>query len=222
MILAARKGGTKFGLQPFQNHFLKSNREPMVGEQLFNAYGFVLAFVGFGVLILGAVWLIRERRPRAATSCGFLAALAVCGYITFWVFGLFEFPAAWFFTILRMPSATSINGVRVSEIVKGKGDRWVTDDYFCGICGDHDNLLALRLETSSNRSDYYFAYDSRTRVIVPLTIAAAGKFPEFMPKGDELVAVSILNGGARGGGQMGNNEMELPAKWFEAVVRTNE
>jgi hypothetical protein len=218
MILAARKSGTKFGLQPFQNHFFYPSCAPMVDEQLFNAYGFVLAFVGFGVLVLGAVWVMRERRPPAVASCGFLVALALCGFVTFWLLGLFEYPSAWAFTILRMPSAKSVKGVRVSEIVRGDA-HWVTDDYFCGICGDHDNLLALRLETSSNRSDYYFAYDSRTREIVPMTIAAAGKFPEFMPDGDDLVAVSTLNGGKRGGGQMGNNLLELPAKWFQAAVR---
>ncbi len=194
----------------------------MVDEKIFNAYGFVLAFVGFGILILGAVWLVRERRPRAVASCGFLVMLAVCGFVTLWVLSLLEFPAAWFFTILRMPSATSVKGVRVSEIVKGGGDRWMTDDYFCDICGDHDNLLAMRLETSSNRFDYYFVYDSRTRVVVPMTDAAAQKFPEFMPDGDEMVAVSTLNEGKRGGGQMGNNVIKLPAKWFEVATRLEE
>jgi len=193
----------------------------MVDEQIFNAYGFVLAFVGSGILILGVVWIMRERRPPAVASCGFLVALAMCGYAMFWVLGLFQMPSAWFFTIARMPSARSVKGVRVSEIVKGAGNHWVTDDYFCGVCGDHDNLLAVRLETSSNRFDYYFAYDSRTRVIVPLTAAAAAKFPEFMPEGDTLVSVWALNGKSSnsGGGSMGNNILELPRKWFEAAVR---
>jgi hypothetical protein len=190
----------------------------MVDEQIFNAYGFVLVFVAFGIFILGAVWVMRERRPRAVSSCGFLVAFAMCGYATFWTLGLFQFPAAWMFTIWRMPGAKSVKGVRVSEIVKGDV-RWVTDDYFCGICGDHDNLLALRLETSSNRGDYYFAYDSRTREVVPMTIAAAAKFPEIMPDGDDLVAVSALNGGKSGGMQMGDNVIELPRKWFRAAVR---
>ena len=111
---------------------------------------------------------------------------------------------------------------RKPKIIKGQDLHWVTDGYIAGICGVPDNLTALRLETPSNSSDYYFAYDSRTRVVVPMTPAAAVEFPAFMPTGDELVGVFELYGNTNSTTTwMGGNEIKLPAKWFRASIRAD-
>ncbi len=187
--------------------------------------GFMIVPMVIGVVSIFAVCVVRKQRPSFWPVFGLLGSLAVLGFVIFWFAGLLEFPCAYAFTLLRIPDATSVNGVPVSKLIKGAGNYWVTDDYFSDLCGDYDNLTTIRLETPSNTTDYYFAYDSRTRVLVPMTDAAAECFPAFMPSDDKLVGVYELNGGTnRVNGfvstmTMGNNEIKLPAKWFRASVK---
>jgi len=50
---------------------------------------------------------------------------------------------------------------------------------------------------------------------------AARRFPALMPPGDKMESVYKLNGGTGFGGSfMGNDELELPAKWFAASTST--
>lgn len=191
-----------------------------MNEYTRNMLGFTIApvILGFGLIV--AVCRARKRRPSFWRVSGILAGLAACGFGVWFVAGLIELPLAYAFTLLRMSGAKSANGVPVSKITKGEFAYWTTDDYFAGKCGDHDNLVTMRLEVLYEGLDYYFAYDSRTRVVVPMTDAAAKRFPALMPAGDKLVNACELNGETNTSFWMGNNELKMPAKWFRAATRT--
>jgi len=189
-------------------------------EHTRNMMGFMIVPMTAGVGGILLVSFLRKRLPSFWPVFGLLGWLGLLGYMVFLSAWFLDLPCAYVFTVLRMPSAISVNGVPVAKIIKGKGGHWVTDDYFARLCGDHDNLTAMRLETPSNSTDYYFAYDSRTRVVVPMTPAAAAEFPAFMPSGDELVGVFELNGNTNSTTTwMGGNEIKLPGKWFRASIR---
>ena len=185
-----------------------------------NMFGFMLVSVFIGAA--GILWYSfhRRRRPPFWKSLGLLSALAVLGVVVFWFCGLLEMPCAYAFTIWRMSGAVSANGVPVSKIIKKDGGYWETDDYFAYICcPNQDFLTTLRLKTPSVSMDYYFEYDSRTRVVVPISDNSAGLYPELMPKGDKLVNAYELTTGTNGGVYLGDGgPLKLPVEWFRNVT----
>lgn len=183
--------------------------------------GFIIVPTVLGVATLLAVCLTRKRRPSFWRVIGLLGGLALFGFVVFWLASALELECAYAFTLLRIPSATSVNGVPVSKIIRAENAHWFTDGYENNLLDTFEdgNLTVIRLNTESNATFYYFAYDSRTHVLVPMTDATAQRFPEFMPSGDELVEVSELNGKTNMEMTVGNNIIKLPAKWFRASIR---
>ena len=142
-----------------------------------------------------------------------------------WLVGIvFEFEYPYTFTLMRVRSAVSTDGRPVSEIITAdgadwsRGLNWHTCSYCASWCGDHKNLVSVRLDAPSNGTSYYFAFCSVTRTLVPMTDETASHFPSLVPTGDSLEGVNELNGKA-GTMSVGDGNLKLPAKWFRTVTK---
>ena len=160
---------------------------------------------------------------RAILSVACAVFLAFLAWLVWFVGMAFECEYPYALTLARVQSATSVNGVLVSKIIRADGanwDRrlhWHTCSYCDYWCGDHKNLIHVHLEAPDKCTIYEFAYCCTTRTLVPMTDETAEHFPSLMPAGDQLKAVSQLS--RTGGGTLGTGELKLPAKWFQTVIR---
>ena len=191
----------------------------LMSEEIRNMLGFMMVPTVLGTAVLIAVCLARKRRPSFWRVFALLGGLVVLGFVVFDVVSVLELECAYVFTLLRIPSATSVNGVPVSKIVKAEDAHWFTDGYNNDLIGNIQNLTAIRLDIGTDPTLYWFAYDNRTRVLVPMTDSAAARFPALMPSGDELVDLGELNAGSPSNMTVGAGVIKLPAKWFRASNR---
>jgi hypothetical protein len=109
-------------------------------EPIRNMLGFVLVPMTIGVAAIVCVCLVRRSIPSFGDAFGLLGGLVLLGLLSFasyLVAWFFELPCGYYFTVVRMPSAISVNGVPVSKIINGDDVHWVTDGYIAGICGEH-------------------------------------------------------------------------------------
>jgi hypothetical protein len=186
-----------------------------------NMLGFISVPTMLGVVGLFAVCLARNKRPSIGRVFGLLGGLALFGFAVFWFASALELKCAYAFTLLRIPNAMSVNGVPVSKIIKAKDAHWFTDGYENDMLEEFEdnNLTVIRMNIGTDTTLYYFAYDNRTRVLVPMTDSTAARFPALMPPGDELVDLGKLNGKTNMTISVGAGIIKLPAKWFRASVR---
>jgi hypothetical protein len=183
-----------------------------------NLLGFTLGPEMFFASMLVLLRIGRRRWPRAGIVALFLVAPATLGLVLFWCAGLFEDPVAYYFTVLRLQRATSVNGVPISKVIPASRGSFSVDDYFAHTCGYYRNLITVRLDPNPpEHAFYYFLYENRRQVLVPINEQTAEAFPALMPKGDELVSMGVLNGtGATI--SFGSGEIKPPAKWFRSVT----
>jgi hypothetical protein len=183
---------------------------------------FMIVPAVFGIAALTASQRYRKQRPPIWLMCLATLGPAGLGFVIFFIAWFTELPVAYTFTIMRMSGAKSASGVRASKLIDDNTAHWYTDDYYARDCGDYKNLTMLRLETALNNSDYYFAYDSITGEVVPMTAAAATRFPSLMPAGDRMANAYALSRGTDtvDGASMsvGNNKLIMPEKWFRRVT----
>lgn len=160
----------------------------------------------------------RRRKHWLLYVLGMLVCWGMAGVVAFLLMWCFEFPCAYAFTLLQISKAVSANGVPVASILGSRSIHWHTSSYYNNVCGVDGDLVALRLETLSISN--YFAYDTATHVLVPMTDAAARQFPALMPLGDTMINVSLLESNANKRGAayamtfVGGDEIKLPEKWF--------
>jgi hypothetical protein len=156
-----------------------------------------------------------------------IMALMVVGIWGIWFYGIvFEYEYPYTFTLMKVRNAKSVNGVPVSQIIRGDGAKWPsamqwhTDSYFADNCGDAPGLVCVLLRAPDNSTSYYFAYSYETHTLVPLTAGTASHFPSLMPSNDPVRIVQEMNGntGAYGNGY---GTFELPEKWFHKVTHTD-
>ncbi len=140
-----------------------------------------------------------------------------------WTVGIiFEFEYPYTLVLTGVRNAKSVEGVPVSKIIKGDGEKWGqlhwhTCSYCAYTCGDHDGLFCVQLDAPDQGTKYYFAYSSLTHTLVPMTDHTAAQFPSLMPAGDHMVNVNQLNGKA-GTMSVGYGNLELPANWFRTAT----
>lgn len=160
---------------------------------------------------------------QAIKIFGFMAALAfVCWLI--WAFGMtFEYEYPYSFVLMSVQSAKSVNGIPVSDIIKGDGAKWPprlhwhTCSYCADSCGNVKGLVCVQLSAPDNSTIYHFAYSRETRTLVPLTRGTAAHYPSLMPTNDPVRIVQQMNGNT---GVLGNGygDFELPEKWFRKTA----
>jgi hypothetical protein len=181
-------------------------------DQFVRASCFFFAEMSFGFM---------KRRIVYALSAALVFYIA--GLV--WVFGIiFEFEYPYTFILMRVRNATTFSGAPIAAIIKALGSEWGreiawhTDSYCANWCGPHKNLICVFLDDPDKSARYLFAYNRQTHTLVPMTVQTAARFPEILPTGDNLVSIAKLHG-REDTAYLGNNALELPAKWFQSVVQ---
>lgn len=193
-----------------------------MNEPMFNLMGFLVVPVTVGAIVITAISVARKQRPSFWRTSGILGGLAALSTFVF-AFGWFcEIPYAYAFTLLlRIPNAKSASGVPISRVIKPTDGCWFTDGYIATAFGLPDNITIVELKPwLTDAVTYFFAYNSKTGVLVPATDSATIAFPSLVPRGDQLKDVAQLCGNGICAGFGGNNEIKLPAKWFLASIGT--
>lgn len=152
---------------------------------------------------------------KKAVKALVITAVVVFGIWAIWFFGdIFEFEYPYTFTLMKVRNAQSVNGIPVSQIIKG-GGHWHTCSYCADGCGDVEGLVCVHLSGTGD----YFAYSYDTHTLVPLNARTAADYPSLMPSNDPVRLVMEMNGntGVQGNGY---GDFKLPEKWFHKVTHT--
>jgi hypothetical protein len=163
---------------------------------------------------------------RGAAILGGIALVGLSLWILWFVGIVFEFEYPYTLTLARVRQAKSADGTPISKIITADvletdgGLRWHTCNYCAHWCGNHNDLVSVRLEAPGKRAAYHFAYSHSTRTLVPMTDAAAAQFPLLLPSGDTLTGINQLNR-KPGVFTVGQAELKLPEKWFGKVTASD-
>ena len=191
-----------------------SNR---TNEDVRNMIGFMALSSIFPSGLLAWFSIRSKLQLRRNLVAGYMAGFAIVGYLAWFVAAVAETSTSFTFTLLRIPTAKSLDGKRVSEIVKADAASWTTGGHFYHPCG-HDDLVAIKLMLRGSEIEYYFAYDSRAHLLVPLCNQAATAFPPLMPSDDSLINLAELHRLSKTGytaaSEYGGVQLKLPEKWF--------
>jgi hypothetical protein len=189
---------------------------PFPTEQWRNFAGFIIVPVVAVGSVAGAIALASKNPPKTIHATVASVIIAFGGFVVWFVGGMLEFPFVYAFTQLHIRNATAWDGSPISKILGSDINDLTTDDYIANVCPDYSTITVFRIFRQGRLAGYYFAYDTKSNVLVPLSETAALHFPALMPPGDRLMDWWTLTEN-RDGGQFGDATLTMPANWFHKI-----
>jgi len=194
---------------------------PFPTELWRNFTGFIIVPVVLVGAIMGAI-VFNLKKPlrssRAIVACILVVSVLVAfgGFAVWFLGGMFQTPFVYTFTQLHIRNAKAWDGSSVSGVLGLNITDLTTDDYIADLNLEYSTITFFRMVQQGRLVGYYFAYDTKSNVLVPLSEKAASDFPALMPAGDRLENWSTLIG-QPGGGQFGDATLAMPANWFHKI-----
>jgi hypothetical protein len=189
---------------------------PFSTEQWRNFAGFITVPTVVVGSVMGATAWAFKNPPKRTHAIVASVVVAFGGFVVWSVGGMLEFPFVYAFTQLHIRNATAWDGSPISKILGSDINDLTTDDYIGDRCPDYSPIIIFRMFRQGRLAGYYFAYDTKSNVLVPLSETAALYYPALMPPGDRLVDWWTLTTN-RDGGQFGDAILAMPADWFHKI-----
>ncbi len=189
---------------------------PFSTEQWRNFAGFIIVpAVVLGSVMGAAAWAFKNP-PKRTRAIVVSVVVTFSSFVVWFVGGMLEFPFVYAFTQLHIRNATTWDGSPILKILRSDINDLYTDDYIGNFCPDYSTITIFGMYRHGQLAGYYFAYDTKSNVLVPLSETAALNFPTLMPPGDRLVDWSTLTTN-RDGGSFGDATLAMPANWFRKI-----
>jgi hypothetical protein len=189
---------------------------PFATEEGRNFAGFIIVPVVVVGSVMSGIALALRNPPKSTHAIVASVIVALSGYVVWFVGGMLEFPFVYAFTQLHIRNAKAWDGSPISKILGSDINDLTTDDYIGNLCPDYSTITIFRMLRQGGLAGYYFAYDTKSNVLVPLSETAASQFQALMPPGDRLVDWWTLTGN-RDGGQFGDATLAMPSNWFHKI-----
>jgi len=189
---------------------------PFSTEQWRNFTGFIIVPIVVVRSVMGAMAWVFKNPPKRTRA--FVASVVVTfsAFVVWFGGGMLQLPFVYIFTQLHIRNATAWDGSPISKTLGLDINDLYTDDYIGDLCPDYSTITIFRMFRQGRLAGYYFAYDTKSNVLVPLSETAALHFPTLMPSGDRLVDLWTLTTN-RDGGQFGDATLAMPANWFHKI-----
>ncbi len=142
---------------------------PFSTEDWRNFAGFIIVPVVFVGSLTGAIAWAFKNPPKSIHVIVASVMVAFGSYIVWFVGGMLEFPFVYTFTQLHIRNASAWDGSPISKILGSDINDLTTDDYIADCCPDYSTITIFRMLRQGRLAGYYFAYDTKSNVLVPLS-----------------------------------------------------